>query len=138
MDAQPPVASHDTLINTLLLAVPMWIYKLRSLSASSREARIVEWAPAAAGPINSCGDILQFGGGKPGEVTDVFNHLARGLAALAFQPGGVDVANAHWCVDHDACRDAAAHAAANPLPDTPTPATPPPRPIVDVHLPEVP
>lgn len=36
--------------------------------------------------------------------------LARGLAAAAFQPGGISVFGRHWCVDHAEC--VAAEAAA--------------------------
>lgn len=35
---------------------------------------------------------------------EVFNHLARGLAVLACQPGGVTFAGQHWCVySHPRC-----------------------------------
>ncbi len=34
---------------------------------------------------------------------EVFNHLARGLAVLAFQPGGVTFAGLHWCVYQHPC-----------------------------------
>lgn len=41
---------------------------------------------------------------------EVFNHLARGLAVLAFQPGGVTFAGMHWCADHAECEAAQASA----------------------------
>jgi DNA-directed RNA polymerase specialized sigma24 family protein len=35
-----------------------------------------------------------------GGTADTFNHLARGLAALAFQPGGVRFNGTLWCAEH--------------------------------------
>jgi hypothetical protein len=41
-------------------------------------------------------------GGK--HCAEAFNALARGLAALAYQPGGVKYAGLHWCVEeHPGC-----------------------------------
>lgn len=37
---------------------------------------------------------------------EVFSKLASGLAAAAFQPGGITFSGQHWCTDHDACRAA--------------------------------
>lgn len=47
-----------------------------------------------------------------GGTADTFNHLARGLAAAAYVPGGVTFARRHWCTDHAACEAAAAEAEA--------------------------
>jgi len=35
------------------------------------------------------GDILQYGGGKPGEVASLMNRMIKAVAVLAFCPGGV-------------------------------------------------
>lgn len=43
-----------------------------------------------------------------GGTADGFNHLARGLAALAWCPGGVTAFGNHWCADHDLCEETAA------------------------------
>lgn len=37
---------------------------------------------------------------------EVFNFLAKGLACLAYQPGGVTFAGQHWCANHQECIDA--------------------------------
>jgi hypothetical protein len=38
------------------------------------------------------------GSGEPGySAGEVFNQLARGLAAAAYQPGGITYAGMHWC-----------------------------------------
>jgi hypothetical protein len=42
------------------------------------------------------GDILQFGGGKKGEVAELFNELARSIAVMSFTPGGVKLFGAHY------------------------------------------
>ncbi|MEU0081392.1 hypothetical protein ABZY58_26120 [Micromonospora tulbaghiae] len=115
----------------LSAAVPLWIHQLAQLPEKARDRQRQRWADAAVEAVAFRGDTLQFGG-KRGEAADVFNHLARGIAAAAFAPGGITFAGEHWCTDHAACR--AAEAA--------TPATVPPapsrrRPTVDVHLPVV-
>lgn len=125
------------LIETLRLAVPMWADDLRRMSPDDRQLHIRAWASDAVDQVASRGDTLQFGG-KRGAAANVFNHLARGLAALSFQPGGVTFAGEHWCVDHADCEAADAWAAAHPLPEAPTPTDQAARRFVDVHLPEVP
>lgn len=134
--ARPALTNHIVLVETLRLAVPLWMDQLHQLPEDSQAARIKAWARDAVDPIASRGDTLQFGG-KRGEAANVFNHVARGLAALAFQPGGITFAGVHWCANHGQCEDADAWAAANPLPEAPEPNSPPSRRIVDVHLPEV-
>ncbi len=37
------------------------------------------------------GDILLYGGGKPGQCAELFNRTAQAIAVLAFSPGGVEV-----------------------------------------------
>ncbi|MEK6609189.1 MAG: hypothetical protein AABZ30_16140 [Myxococcota bacterium] len=41
-----------------------------------------------------------FGGGKPGEVADLFNRTAKAIAVLSFAPGGVTVFGQHWEAQH--------------------------------------
>jgi hypothetical protein len=113
-------AVRSTLLTTLQLAVPLHI---AVLATSTVEERIA-LAKTAADVIASQGDLLQFKGSKPGKTAAVFNALARGLAAAAYQPGGVTFLGQHWCTDHVLCTSAEAQ---------PGPSR---RPISDVHLPE--
>jgi len=46
--------------------------------------------------IATKGDILMYGGGKEGEVAEVFNALAKGIAVLSCVPGGVEVFGYKW------------------------------------------
>jgi hypothetical protein len=73
-------------------AVPLWIEELRPLTAAERQKKARKGVQA----ICEHGDVLQFGGGKPGQVAEAFNAIARGLAALAYQPGGVTFCGRHW------------------------------------------
>lgn len=58
-------------------------------------------AAAASSQVAAHGDDLQYGGRH---CAATFAHLAKGLAALAYQPGGVTFAGAHWCVHpHPGC-----------------------------------
>lgn len=85
------------LVETLRLAVPLRIEELAAMNDATRAATVTTWAAEAVEPIASRGDALQFGSKKSGAVAEVFNHLARGLAALAYAPGGVLFAGTHWC-----------------------------------------
>jgi hypothetical protein len=85
------------LLTTLHAAVPMWIEKFTRWDAWSRQLRALQ----CADEIAAHGDVLLFKQtrrqGRKGTV-DAFNALAEGIAALAFQPGGVTFSGHHWCV----------------------------------------
>lgn len=81
LEAAVPIAIHDLRYHT-------WEELQRLASESSTV-------------IASHGDDLQFGGKK---CASTFAALARGLAALAYAPGGVTFLGLHWCAVH---RDAA-------------------------------
>lgn len=100
------------LVECLDLAVPLWMAELYALDERDRVLRMQLWRREAGPVIAERGDVLMFRGKKKsdaGKTGMVFNHLARGLAALAFCPGGVRFADRHWC-------------AADPTPDDPIPA----------------
>lgn len=80
--------------------VPLRLAELAVMMPEVRDRTIAEWASAAADVVASRGDQLMFRT-KPhkgeGGTADTFNHLARGLAALAHAPGGVRFMGTHWC-----------------------------------------
>lgn len=76
----------------LSAAVPLWIMQLKRLS----EAERLELARLAGQTIAEKGDVLQFGSKKKGAAAEVFNQLAKGIAALSFAPGGVTFLGDHW------------------------------------------
>lgn len=108
----------DTLTLTLQVAVPLRMYQLRQMTEAQRERAVGVWAAEAAEVVASNGDTLMFrtkpwklkdsqltaaSRRKPGDEVSTaatFNHLARGLAALAYCPGGVMFGGCHWCVEH--------------------------------------
>lgn len=108
----PP--NHVVLLETLRVAVPLWMAGLAALPEPHRANQARSWAALAVDAVASRGDALQFGG-KKGEAADVFNHLARGVAAAAYTPGGVTFAGIHWCADHSECESAARAAARTPM-----------------------
>lgn len=114
------------LIETLRFAVPLYMDEMRDWSFERR----AEAAHVATDAVAYRGDVLMYGGGRKGQVAEVFNHLARGLAAAAYQPGGVDFAGQHWCTDHDPCEHASARGAELTV-EPPRPR----RPVVDLELP---
>ncbi|MBM0256372.1 hypothetical protein [Micromonospora sp. 4G55] len=127
--------ANDVLLIGLDAAVPLWMLELAALPAGIRDERRMRWAAEAADAVAYQGHTLQYGG-KRGEAAKVFNALARGLAAGAYQPGGITFAGRHWCADHQLCVDADAHAH-EPLPEPAAPSGPTlhGRPLVDVPLP---
>lgn len=104
----------------LSAAVPLRIMELNRLDPASRERVIARWAADAVEPVASRGDILMYRSKKSGATAEVFNHLAKGLAALACSPGGVTFQGQHW----------EARAAARPQPNQPA------APLIVVELPE--
>lgn len=87
-------AADDFLIASLQVAVPLHIAEIRDWSSEKRlrEAKI------AADAVAAHGDNILFKSKKAGGTAHAFNQLARGLAILAFQPGGVSFAGCHWIV----------------------------------------
>lgn len=93
------------LMTTLEAAVPLHIELFRGISKKELNALTSLFAAI----ITEHGDVLQYGGKTSLERKDcaqTFNSLARGLAALAYQPGGVTFAGKHWCVNHAECEQA--------------------------------
>ncbi|MFI1194047.1 hypothetical protein ACH4T9_12430 [Micromonospora sp. NPDC020750] len=134
---------NPTLVIALQAAVQLRILELRQHHPATRDRLCSRWAADAVDPVASRADAMQYGG-KRGEAAQVFNALARGLAAAAFNPGGVTAFGEHWCVDHAACEAADRQAAdapslldRDPEPDQPSAPTFRGRPLVDVTLPEV-
>lgn len=88
------------MLAALQAAVPLRIAELRAETDEHR----VGIARESAELVASHGDDLLFGGPRRGDTARVFNAIALGLAVCAYQPGGVDFAGSHWCVDpHPHC-----------------------------------
>jgi len=85
---------NHVLTLTLMAAVPLRIAEIRKrggpTDADFQRAKDFSLVLAEKG------DILQFGGGKKGEVAVLFNRLADALAVMAFVPGGVRFDGQHW------------------------------------------
>jgi hypothetical protein len=77
--------STDLLVTALSASVPLYIEELRGLSVEDR----LNIAHDAAQIVAEKGDVILYRSNKKGETAKAFNALARGLAALAFQPSGV-------------------------------------------------
>ena len=122
-----------TLIATLAFAVPLWMLELQDRTDNQRAAI----AKRCSAMVAERGDVLMFGSKTRGKAAEVFNALAEGIAAAAFQPGGITFAGRHWCIDHAVCQEAAACAAKTPGPvSAVAPALVPQRLIADVALTE--
>lgn len=87
-----PPHKRELLRITLGAAVPLWIAELRKLTPEQRIALARECGDIVAAK----GDVIQFRSKKPGETAKAFNALAKGIAALAFSPGGVTFLGDHY------------------------------------------
>lgn len=87
----PP--STAALMVSLEMAVPLKIADLRRVGEYERTALAGEMAEMVAAHA----DDLMYGGSS---CVPTFAALARGLAALAFKPGGVTFWDRHWCAKH--------------------------------------
>lgn len=86
----------DLLIVSLLVSVPLLIVELRRMPAEARRVTCASWTLASTIVVKFLGDLLQEPGSRTGQVAEVYNVLAHGLAASAFQPGGVTYLGHHW------------------------------------------
>lgn len=102
------MSNNDALLEiTLQAAVPLWIEKLKRESPE----RILEIARECGDFIAEHGDVVQFKSSpaenkKFGGTAAAFNHLAQGLACLAFAPGGVKFLGSRWEATHPDAWDA--------------------------------
>lgn len=83
--------NNVSLTETLRFVVPLQIWDLQRYDPKTRRGLAREDAVN----VGSHGDALQFGGKQSALA---FNALSRGLAALAYEEGGVTFAGLHWCV----------------------------------------
>lgn len=104
-------STRDLLTAALGAAVPLAILDMKDWTFEARQAKALE----CSGIIASQGDIILYRSSRKGETAKAFTALAFGLAALAYQPGGVTFMELHFCTDHDECK-AAAKAAAEMVP----------------------
>lgn len=89
---KPDNPAPPALIPLLALAVPLAIESLRHKSFPE----IALIAKEAGQYIAEHGDVILYKGTKKGESAKAFAMLAKGLAALAFAPGGVTFYDLHW------------------------------------------
>lgn len=88
--------SPDThsLIPFLDCTVPLEIHALESRGGP--DDADLEAAHAFGSDLALRGDVMLFGGGKPGEAGELASQTAKAIAVLAFSPGGVTVFGRHW------------------------------------------
>jgi hypothetical protein len=87
-------ATGSLLIDALAAAVPLRIAELKERGGPSSQD--YDWVRSVVPDLlGSEGDCLMFHSRERGQTAKVFNALARGLAVMAFCPGGV-----RWCGEH--------------------------------------
>lgn len=96
-------STRELLTATLQVAVPLAIREMKDWDDDIRMGYARGWGQYIA----EHGDIILYRSGKKGESAKAFAVLARGLGALAYQPGGVTFLGEHFCTDHALCEAAA-------------------------------
>lgn len=87
---------NDLLLVHLDVAVALAIAHLQDLPPGERERRFELGREAYVELLASKSDVLMFGGGKKGEVAQLFASLAEALAFMAFIPGGIRFGGRRW------------------------------------------
>ena len=86
--------TNQPLSIALSVAVPLRIAELERIGGPSAEEtkKVVNLGKE----LSFLGDVLLFGGGKKGEVAELFNGLVNAIAVLSFCPVGVKLFGSHW------------------------------------------
>jgi len=81
------MSEYNLLRDMLSMAVFFQIEQIRERGGPTPED--MKKAQETSDILGEHGDILLYGGGKPGECADQFNRTAHAIAVLSFAPGGV-------------------------------------------------
>lgn len=92
--------AQPLLLGMLTLAVPKCLDDLDGLPGESSQQTLRSWQENACQEITEHGDILQFPSPRRGESAKAFASLARGLAVMAANRGGVEFLGHVWCAAH--------------------------------------
>lgn len=84
---------RERLSTHLSLTVPLAIDEIRERGGPTDADR--DFAAAFGRMLAHKGDVLLYGG-RRGEAAELVSQLARALAVLAYQPGGVSVFGLHF------------------------------------------
>lgn len=87
--------ASSTLSTALAVAVPLWIEQFKQQPWPTVLAHTVGLADL----ISSESDTLLYGG-KHGQAAELFNRLARGVAAMSFCKGGVEIFGQRFEAQH--------------------------------------
>lgn len=94
----------DHLAEWLRFAVPLHIARLRGVPADRRRFYLPHGWHGLVSMADSMMFPSRFKGAKKGRAELASNLYARGLAVLAYEPGGVTLFGAHFCTaPHDGC-----------------------------------
>ncbi len=94
------VASSDQapLSKSLTVAVPLWISKANT-GIQPDDGLLMAWRNRASVALQRADDMV-FGSKRRAEAATLLVDLARGIAALAYRPGGVAFAGMIFCAEH--------------------------------------
>lgn len=94
---------NDALLScSLAAAVPLWVDQIVREDWSSERMR--QEAEECSTVVASKGDVILFRSRKRGETAAAFNALAKGVALLSFQVGGVVCFGTRYQVVDGVCR----------------------------------
>jgi len=87
-------AAEHLLPISLGAIVPLWVHSIYRRGGPLAE----DWLRLSqiGHQLAEHGDLLLFGGSRPGETAELFNLLAEALAILSFLPAGVSFGHQHF------------------------------------------
>lgn len=92
-----PRSNPTFLLATWLeMAVPLEIARFELIGGPRDWHLVYEFIQKVGNELAEKGDILQYGGGKKGEVAGIVARLGTTIAMLAFQPGGITFLGTKW------------------------------------------
>lgn len=95
------VLDDTKLAEMLAGAVPLYLAELKREHPLTRGGRARAWTTDARREVATKGaTALKLRTRERGSTARLFNLLARGLAAISLQPGGIAVFGRMWCARH--------------------------------------
>ena len=88
------------LTDSMQIAIPLWIGKLKKQPLDEILRRITEQSASLPELLSTKGEVMIFGDeNKKGDAAEMFNRTAEAVALMSFLPGGISVFG-HWETIH--------------------------------------